>query len=233
MALVDYTHFLGVKAFTSDRSVDFFKDFNDGFQLNEAQRLSLLAGGILSADKVIFPKQVHGDVIWKVSAEDVSRRGVFEADAVVTHVTGLPIAVRTADCLPLLMADPVKKVVAVVHAGWKSSFLKIAAKTVAVMVKEYGSTPSDIRAAIGPCIRRVSYQVGEEFKTYFPDDVYPEKDGLHLDLSSANKRQLTAAGIMPAHILDDGLCTVMDKDRFFSFRREAEGSGRLLSVIVM
>ncbi len=233
MAFVDYTDHLDVKAFTSDRSVDFFKDFTNGFGLNEGQRSALISAVIPNVDKLIFPKQVHGDVIWNVTEKDVLKRGVFEADAVVTNVVGLPIAIRTADCLPLLMVDPVKKVVAAVHAGWKSSYLKIAAKTVEFMGKEYGCKPYDIRAAVGPCIRRPSYQVGEDFRAYFPEDVHLQHGGLHLDLSGANIRQLLTSGVARTHISDCGLCTFADSDRFFSFRREAECSGRLLSVIVL
>lgn len=233
MAFVDYTSHLGVKAFTSDRSVDFFKNFKDGFGLNDDQRQALVVGGIAQADKLIFPKQVHGDVIWNVTEKDMPARGTFEADALVTNVVGLPIAIRTADCLPLLMMDPVKRVVAAVHAGWKSSYLKIASKTVEFMAKEYGSKSFDIRAAVGPCIRKASYQVGEDFRAFFPEDVHLMEDGLHLDLVGANIRQLLKVGIAPEHISDCGLCTFVDSERFFSFRREAECSGRLLSALVL
>ncbi|MBF0123193.1 MAG: laccase domain-containing protein, partial [Candidatus Omnitrophica bacterium] len=147
MAVVRHDVFLGreVVAFTSDVSIDFHKGDLSGsndFILTGAQRDWLSREKVTSPHKLIFPKQVHGDVVWKVTEADVIRRGQVEADAAVTNVTGLPIAVRTADCLPLLFYDPHHRVIAAVHAGWKSSQLRIVFKTIEMMRAIYGVDPA-------------------------------------------------------------------------------------------
>jgi YfiH family protein len=216
--------------------VDFYQGLPDGragYGLTGLQREALHAGGVPCGNSLVFPKQVHGDVIWCVDILDAGRRGEVEADAVVTDTPGLPIAVRTADCLPLLMVDPHRRVVAAVHAGWKSAKLEIAFKTVECMRTRYGVDPRHVRAVIGPCIRRENYQVSADFKAFFPGEVHEVSGHCYLDLAAVNARQLIEAGVLEAHLFDCGLCSFGLPKRFFSFRREAEGSGRMLSVIMM
>ncbi|MBF0486225.1 MAG: polyphenol oxidase family protein, partial [Candidatus Omnitrophica bacterium] len=150
-----------------------------------------------------------------------------------TDAVGLPIAVRTADCCPILLYDPIKKVVAAVHAGWKSAHLNILLKTVEFMKNQWGSEPSAVRAALGPCIRQGHYRVGEEFKEYFPHDVKESVSGLCFDLAGTNIRQLLQAGVLRSNILDSGFCTFKDAERFFSYRREKESAGRMANLIMM
>jgi len=236
-APVTYSSFFGPKvtALTSDRSVDFHKGDSEQperFVLTALQRDWLAAQGIAHSDGIIFPKQVHTDVIWRVTTQERALRGRFEADAVVTSEIALPIAVRTADCLPVLLYDPRKRVIAAVHAGWKSTKLAIVAKTVGVLKTEYGVRPSDLRAAFGPCIRRDSYQVGPEFKDHFPEDVQETARGLCLDLPAANVRQLVQAGVRSENIFDCGLDTFVDPS-LHSFRRDGERAGRLINLIML
>jgi YfiH family protein len=235
MTEINYTSFLGVTAFTSTAELDFLKGDPSfpNYVLNAAQRDYLKARGIPAEKGVVVPKQVHGDVIWKVTARDIPSAGLVEADAVVTDVRGVPVAIRTADCLPALLYDPVRGVIAAVHAGWKSTRLDIAAKTVRLMAAEYGVDPKDIRAAIGPCISRGNCEVGSEFREYFPQDTIETQTGLRFDIVSANRRQLTGVGVLPGHILESGLCSFADAARFHSFRRDADRSGRMISVIMM
>ncbi|NLE64439.1 MAG: peptidoglycan editing factor PgeF [Elusimicrobia bacterium] len=236
MALVDHAPFLGpdLIAFTSDSRIDFHKgQRSEGpFALTPPQSEWLRGAGILSPDRLVFPRQVHGDRIWRAGLEDGRERGVLEADAVVTDIAGLPIAVRTADCVPVLLFDPSRRVVAAVHAGWKSTRLQIVRKTVADMGREFRVLPADLRAVIGPCIRRESYSVGPEFRAYFPEDVSKTPAGLFFDIASANRRQLLAEGLRPERIMDLGQDTFSDRN-FHSFRRDGERSGRMISVIMM
>ena len=235
MTETNYSEFLGVPALTSTSELDFMKadPAASSYVLTAAQSEYLKTRGLVPGKGLIVPKQVHGDVIWKVTAKDIARAGIFEADAVVTDVVGLAIAIRTADCLPALLYDPVRKVIAAVHAGWKSTKLDIARKTVEKLRSDYGVDPKNIRAAIGPCIRRESCEVGPEFKEYFPMDTIQTPDGLRFDLLGANMRQLTRAGVKRENIFDSGLCSFSDAARFHSFRRDADRSGRMLSVIMM
>ncbi|MEI8011180.1 MAG: peptidoglycan editing factor PgeF [Candidatus Omnitrophota bacterium] len=235
MAEVHYASFMGVPALTSAAPLDFMK----GDPLSAAYvSTSLQAGylqdrGILLDQGIVLPKQVHGDVIWRVTAGDASRSGLVEADAVVTDVPGLPLAVRTADCLPALLYDPVRRVIAAVHAGWKSTRLDILTKTVGLLRTAYDVDPQNIRVAIGPCIRRAACEVGPEFMDYFPQDTVKTDAGFRFDIAGANIRQLLHSGVKSGNIFDSGLCTFSDAARFHSFRRDADRSGRILSVIVM
>ena len=235
MTEINYSAFLGMPALTSTAELDFMKGdpVPAPYVLTSVQREYLNARGIGTDKGIVLPKQVHGDVIWKVTSKDIPQSGIFEADAIVTETVGLAIAIRTADCLPALLYDPVRKVIAAVHAGWKSTKLDIARKTVELMRSSYGVDPKNIRAAIGPCIRRESCEVGPEFKEYFPMDTLQTPQGLRFDILSANMRQLTRAGVKTEHIFDSGLCSFKDAVRFHSFRRDAEKSGRMISVIVM
>ncbi|MFH0752987.1 MAG: polyphenol oxidase family protein [Candidatus Omnitrophota bacterium] len=235
MAEVDYTQFLGVTSFTSEAPLDFMKGDPGvlSYALTPAQQLYLNDRGIPARHGVVVPKQVHGDVIWEVARTDVAQAGVVEADAVVTDVPGLPIAIRTADCLPALMYVPGRGVVAAVHAGWKSTRLMIVQKTVDFLRQDFGVDPADIRVAIGPCIRCASCEVGAEFKDFFPLDTVETEAGLRLDIVQANLRQLVSAGVSRGNIFDCGFDSYANKARFHSFRRDADASGRMLSVIMM
>ncbi len=235
MAWLKYDHFLGsdVLGFSSDSGLDFLRgdpSSPEKFHMTEAQRSALAAAGVPGG--IIFPKQVHGDVIWEAGVNDIASAGIVEADAVLTTVQGLAVAVRTADCLPLLMFAPSRNVIAAVHAGWKSTGLNIAAKTVALMNTKYDVDPAGILAVIGPCIRPLHYSVGIEFKKMFPADVV-EKDGsFYFDMVAANRAQIEGQGVCARNILDCGCDTYSDKS-WHSFRRDAEASGRLIHVIMM
>ena len=238
MSAVEYSSFLGrgVVAVTSDRSVDFQKGDpreSERFVLTAAQRGWLTAHGVGCPDAVVFPKQVHGDVIRRATREDAALTGAFEADAVVSDLVGLPIAIRTADCAPVLLYDPSRRVAAAIHAGWKSAKLGIVAKTVDILRREYRANLGELRAAIGPCIRRDGYQVGAEFKEYFPGHVVEASGGLYLDLAAAIVEQLVRSGVQPGNINDSVLCTFEQKGRFYSYRREGSAAGRMLHVIML
>jgi hypothetical protein len=225
----------GVLAATSDTGFDFHQPdrrSEGSFPLTPSQQAWLLGFGVDAPEKVVFPKQVHGAEIWVVDDQSSRQRGVFEADAVVTNRKDLPVAVRTADCLPILIFSPEKKAVAAVHAGWKGTQLHVARKTVATLQALFGADPRGLKVAFGPCIRRASYGVGEEFRSYFPEDVEELNGQLCLDLPAANLRQLLAAGVLKEHIFDCGLDTVT-RPQLHSFRRDGEKAGRMINVIVM
>ena len=130
--------------------------------------------------RVVQAHQVHGDRVAVVTSAHTTREELGGYDALVTDVPGVAIGARTADCIPVLMYDPVRRVVAAVHSGWKGTVLKIAAKTLAVMASKYGSHAADILAVIGPGIGPDSFQVGPEvaeafLAAGFPETWYPSK----------------------------------------------------------
>ena len=123
---------------------------------------------------VVQAHQVHGDRVAVVTSAGTTREELEGYDALVTDVPGVAIGARTADCIPVLMYDPVRRVVAAVHSGWKGTVLKIAAKVLAVMASKYGTRAADIIAVIGPGIGPDSFQVGPEVAGAFLAAGFPE-----------------------------------------------------------
>ncbi len=194
-------------------------------------------------EDLIIVTQVHSAEV--IDIKDKLPPETTRADAIITARPAIAIAVQTADCVPILFLDPTKKVIGVAHAGWRGTLDKIAEKTVAAMVKNYGAKPADIRAAIGPSIGPCCYEVSREIIDDFQDKLgYDLKDiawassDRNLDLPTINKLQLEAAGLAPYNIDQTSICTACRSDLFFSHRLEADSAaglntGRQLSLIMM
>ncbi|MEC7239629.1 MAG: peptidoglycan editing factor PgeF [Myxococcota bacterium] len=176
--------------------------------------------------------QVHGKAV--VLAEQGGDPLVpqADADAVITTRPGELVAVRTADCVPILLAAP--NGVAAVHAGWRGTAKGIAAAAVERLVEETGCSRDEIFAAIGPCIGLDAYEVGEEVVSgigaILPEEVFVRRgtDRPHVDLKAANRAILENAGVSKIEVLPH--CSLSD-ERFFSHRREGTRTGRMAAVI--
>lgn len=186
-------------------------------------------------------RQVHGAVVRVVHAGE-DGGAIPEADAAITGVAGLAVAVVAADCVPLLLADPVTGAVAAVHAGWRGTAANIPAAAVRAMTREFGVDPAHLVAAIGPSIGACCYAVGPELVTAFEqagqlrpdvDRWFSTRDGrLVLDLWRANHDLLAAAGVRPSNIHVAGLCTQTHREVFESFRADGEAAGRMAAIVV-
>ena len=176
-------------------------------------------------------RQIHSANVW--NAHPLTDRQC-EGDALVTDDVARSIGVKTADCVPILLLDAGRHAVAAVHAGWRGTAAGIAARAVEKMSLDFGSHPRDIYAALGPCIRECCYEVGPDVAAQFTS-IFPERPPVngkqHVDLPEANRRHLAAAGIPAAHIFDSGLCTSCLPEHFFSYRREPQNPGRMISAI--
>jgi len=159
-----------------------------------------------------------------------------EGDALITSLPGISIGIRTADCLPVLLADPATGTVAAVHCGWRSLTLDLAEKAVQAMASMTGNKPSGLLSALGPAINTCCYEVGQEvidqFRGYSQETVpFTEREGrLYLDLRAIARSQLLKAGLSPKCIDDLDQCTSCMADRFFSHRARRE-EGRMVSFI--
>ena len=180
-------------------------------------------------------KQVHST---RVAACEEWREGL-EADALVAAAPRTRLAIKTADCLPILLADPRALVVAAVHAGWRGSAAGIAIRAVEAMARLHGSRPDDIRAAFGPSIGVCCFEVGPEVAAQFIE-WFPERNDLdrrtRVDLPEANRRQLVAAGLRPDRIAHQAPCTVCGGTlpgggEFHSWRRAHRTGVRMHSLI--
>jgi YfiH family protein len=177
-------------------------------------------------------KQVHSAIV-HVSDAPASPPddSAAEGDALVTRIPARWIGIRTADCVPVLLADTRNRAVAAVHAGWRGTIADITSATLRKMSEVYRTDPGNIVAALGPCIGECCYEVGPEVARQFHADHESETLPSHVDLVEANLRQLLAAGVAPERIDVAGLCTMCEEEEFHSYRRDREASGRMVSAI--
>ena len=174
--------------------------------------------------------QVHGDV---VRVADCG--GSYpETDGLVTATSGLLLGVRTADCVPLLLFDPERRVAAAVHCGWRSITAGIAGKTLRLMRERYGSDAAAVAAAIGPAAGPCCYEVGPEVAGLLDSSSVVGHDGvLHADLKNELRIRLLGAGLASGAIETVPGCTICAPDLFFSHRRDGDRSGRQMGFIVL
>jgi polyphenol oxidase len=188
---------------------------------------------------LVCAKQVHSNNVTYAKFEDKGRgallydEAISDTDAFITGEKNMPIAVFTADCLSIFLFDPKHKAIGLIHAGRRSTKENISAATILKMKEHLGTKAPDIYAAFGSSIRGCCYEVGKELKEFFPEDIEERNGRLHLDLINANKKQLAYAGIQSSRIFDCGICTSCRNDEYFSYRKEGESCGRMMSVIML
>ena len=182
-----------------------------------------------SSDIYIVNKQV--DYGW--SALDTT----IEADALITDIPNQVLTILTADCVPILLYDTQREVIAAIHAGWRGTDKKIVQKCVAKMIAEYGTDPKDIVAGVAPAIGGCCYEVSEEIASYFHE--YPEyvvrdkSSSIYLNLKSINRAQLVDMGVPSEQIEVSNICTACQNEDYFSYRKEKGCSGRFMSAIML
>lgn len=192
---------------------------------------------------LVTARQIHSaDIRSVVDAADAMTEPQ-SGDALTANVARVMLAIQTADCMPILIADERTRAFAAVHAGWRGTLAGIVARTVERMQQQHGSRPEDLHAAFGPAICAEVFEVGAEVLQAFRDGydyaeelfskLQPNGKG-HVNLNLANARQLVGAGVRNDRIYDSGLCTVLRNDLFFSYRLERGAEkpvGRLMGVI--
>lgn len=206
-----------------------------------------LLGVAVGVDQVAMVEQVHGAEVYV--ADGPRPADPPRADILISSNVQIAVAVRAADCAPVLLAARTRPVVAAVHAGWRGTAAGAVAVAVARLERDYGVPPADLIAAIGPCIGACCYTVGSElvdafaaagharylidrwFMTPPPPRGSRERPPLRLDVALANRDQLVLAGVAEADIHSAGLCTAMHLDVLTSFRAEREASVRLAAAI--
>jgi YfiH family protein len=171
----------------------------------------------LTQDAMASLKQIHSGIALVAERE---RGCIGEGDALIATVPGVTVSIRTADCLPILLADVRTGRVAAVHAGWRGTVVGVVLNA----MERMGSRPADIYAAIGPGIGKCCYEVGLDVAQQLGEDRAGK-----VDLAEINRAQLEAAGVQHIDVL--GLCTFCNADQFWSYRREGEQAGRMISYI--
>ena len=233
---------------------------DDPANVAENRRRLVAAAGIPDAPLVTV-RQVHtaqslivADSVVAASFVNGEGRAIHEGDGLISGASGVLLGIQTADCVPVLVVDTDRRVVAAFHAGWRGTVARIVEHGVARMAAEFGSRPRDMLAAIGPSIGACCYTVGDQVRREFTEafsygealfrhKTSPAAEGeappLHLDLWEANRRQLLDAGLAPEKITVVGECTGCaglgdgsgGRRRYFSHRCEHGFTGRMMNVI--
>ncbi len=182
-------------------------------------------------ERLVFSKQVHSDTVRVVTEKDCHRELFsevpYEADALVTAEKDLPLVIFVADCIPILLWDPLTPAAGAVHAGWRGTVRNIAGKAVSEMCRSFGSKPDNIRAAVGQGISFCCFETGDEVPEALrallgaeaEDYISPKGEGKHMvDLKGANRLLLEKSGLLPENIEVSRECTACGSDKYWSHR---------------
>lgn len=211
---------------------------------SNVEAFSTTKGAVLPYD-IILGDQVHDIRTTVIKSPFPDPEILRGTDALITNLKGVAIGVRTADCIPILLYDPQKQVIAAIHAGWKGTLRRIVNSAISQMRVEYGSVPKNLKAVIGPGIQKKSFQVGEEVAFCFKDLGFPVEKvyswngpkirgsattGHHIDLVAANIWLLQSDGVDIANIQVSKLDTFTEPF-LYSARREGIDCGRMVTSI--
>lgn len=200
-----------------------------GWETRDGSRRRV-AHALAPSGQLLLLHQVHGDTIHRAPWD-----GQPDGDAAISDRPKIILGIETADCLPVLLVDPRRRVVAAAHAGWRGTAKGIARKTLDALIAD-GSRVGDVVAALGPGIGPCCYEVGPELVPEFGPGgeafFRPGKgDRLRLDVRAANAHQLREGGVPEGQVHSVADCTFHEADRYHSYRREGQGGGRMISYI--
>ena len=178
-------------------------------------------------------EQVHGGSIAIVGRAQTLAGPVPGCDALVTHLPGVALFIRTADCIPMFFADPVRGVVGIAHVGWRGLAVELPIRMLAAFQHAYRSRAEQLHVAIGPAIRACCYEVRSDFPPQFARFLQDRSGHQMCDLISMAVAQLQCGGVRPQRIADAQRCTACEPQHWFSLRREGPATGRLTSAIML
>ena len=181
---------------------------------------------------VVSLRQVHQDECVVITSKDKLRRE-YRGDAVLTDRKDIFISIQVADCVPIFMLEEKRKVIGLIHAGWKGTLLGIAKRTIETARDQLGCEPGDFTIWFGPSIRSCCYRVSDEVAILFDDEyVRPSaKMSVTLDLIGINRKQLLGCGVKDNMMFATDSCTCCEEKLFYSYRREKENIGRMVGFL--
>ncbi len=185
-------------------------------------------------DGIVTPRQVHQDRVVslkKLQKPDHKKR--FSADGLLTDERGLFLTIQVADCLPIYVIDPSRKVVGLLHAGWRGTLMQIAGNAVDEAKESFGCSPKDLQVLFGPAIGKCCYEVSPDIAILFPSRFVSRKSGLgpRLDLCGCNQASLLKAGVKKENIFSVDECTCCGPEFLCSYRGGKNRDGRMLAFI--
>ncbi len=196
---------------------------------------------------IIRPYQTHTNIVKRVdeipSKIQIFPKEYWDVDGLITDKPNVTLSLGYADCTPLFLYDPVKKVIGNIHSGWKGTLQKIGKIAVLKMIEEYNSNPNDIICAIGPTIRKCHFEVKSDVQELFykefsylsniNDIITKEGEKYYIDTVLINKRILQEAGLKKENIIDSKICTVCNSNFMHSYRVDKELAGRNTEIIAL
>ena len=209
--------------------------------INENLRLMVSALGLKNTE-IVSLNQIHSNRVHAVKSDGSFEMENYEGDGLITNIENVALAIKTADCFPVLIVDPIHKAICAVHSGWRGTLSRVLPGAIEEMVGQYRSDPARLMAAIGPGIRECCFEVGEEvarlFKEAYPGvstaRPHPDVPGKYLvDIGGVLRTQLAQSGVPPKNHYDSGMCTCCNTREFFSWRAEGAAAGRMISVIAL
>lgn len=213
----------------------FYGDTKDSLE-NRKNFLNSLG---IAYHNLVCAKQIHGSRVRYIQETDRGKgalaynTAIDDTDAFITDKTNLPLAIFTADCLPIFLYDPATPAIGLIHAGWRSTKENITVKAVQFMQEKFSTQVKDLYVGLGTAIRGCCYKVGREFNSLFPSDLIQRNGDYYLDLARINKIQLLDLGVKEINIFDSKICTYCQNKDFFSYRREGSACGRIMSVMML
>lgn len=195
-----------------------------------ANRKNFFTSIEIAEEQIAFPMQEHTDVVQIATHPE----RYPHCDALVTDKKYLFLAVSVADCTPIMLFDPIRHIVAGIHAGWRGTSKHIVTKTLQVMRQRYHVLPEHVIAFVGPSAGVCCYEVGKDVARLFPNQCQriAENGKYFLDVKKANVLELLANGVQESHIEVHPDCTIHNL-QYHSFRRDGKQSGRMLAVVGM
>ena len=215
---------------------------SDDSRENILRNFEIISNGIgIDVANIVCSNQIHEDHIQSVTKSDCGNGLFFDnrfdsADGLMTDEPGVALATFFADCVPIYLMDPKKKVIALVHSGWKGTVLRIGQKAIEKMKKDYLCNSDDIIAAIGPSIGVCHFEVGDEVAEKFVGEFGSQVVGYvgekpHVNLQKAVAMQLAESGILRDRLTDAGICTYCHSDLLFSHRKTMGRRGNLAAIM--
>ncbi len=200
----------------------------------------------INTQQIFEVNQVHGNNVLVIDAQLLAKKQngqlkqAISADAIVTDQPGVALTILTADCLPIIIVDPQKKAIAMVHAGWRGTCQGVIQQTLNRLAECYGGTPDNWLIGMGPCIGNCCYEVGADVVNIFREShadwytyCYYKGDKWSFDLIGANMSQLLKAGVRPQNICELNMCTACQPEDFFSYRKTLGATGRMMSLAML
>lgn len=243
--LIDYKlskSFDNIKVFTTtkatfNKETPRFTPTENSSSKNNLSELSKLLG--ISIDQLVFPRQTHSNNVTNIFK--IPKTELHETDAMVTNQPGICLCIQTADCVPIVLFDPVKNAVGAVHAGWRGTVANIVGETIYEMQKSFQTMAEQIYAIIGPSISPQVYEVGEDVIQAVIKNIpnsektlIPRSNGkIHFDLWEANRALLLKTGVKKEKIEIKKECSFLLNEKYFSARREGKTTGRMVTGIML